>query len=101
MPNDDCNRQQRDKISEFEKELASLRKATHVSQAKLGKKIGLSRQFISEIELGKVQMSWETYVTSIKFFVVNGSKSITAFINDHSKFVKQYMKNGDDISNSE
>ena len=94
MISENCNSQQREKISEFEKELASLRKATRVSQSKLGKKIGLSRQFISEIELGKAQISWATYVAAVKFFMVNGSKTITAFINEHSQFVEEYMKEG-------
>ena len=92
MATEDCNRQQQDKISEFEKELARLRKASHVSQSKLGKKIGLSRQFVSEIELGKAQMSWSTYVAAVNFFAANGNKIIDTFINEHTKFVEQYMK---------
>ena len=93
MIDEDCNKSQREKISEFEKELASLRKATRVSQSKFGKKIGLSRQFVSEIELGKAQMSWATYIASVKYFMVNGNTVINAFINEHTKFVEQYMKN--------
>ena len=68
MANDNCSKLQRDKISEFEKELASLRKAAHVSQTKFGKKIGLSRQFISEIERGEAPISWANYVAAVNSF---------------------------------
>ena len=93
MNGEDDKNSQCEKISEFEKELSNLRKITSVSQSKFGEKIGLSRQFISDIELGKAQMAWSSYVASVKYFMINGNDAINAFVSEHEKFIEQYMKN--------
>lgn len=99
MTNPDCIKVQREMIVAFERELPKLRKAVGVSQTSFGRKVRVSRQFVSSIERGEAQMAWATYIAAVNFFMANGNKDIHAFINEHVRFVEQYMKDGSGVSN--
>lgn len=58
-------------IISFQKVLGQMRKELGVSQAEFGKKVGKSRQMISLLERGKVEMTWDTFVAFMYFFKVN------------------------------
>ena len=50
--------------------LPTLRKKYGISQADLGEKVGLSRQTISGIERGSIEMSWTVYLAIVCYFVM-------------------------------
>lgn len=58
-------------IISFQKVLGQMRKELGVSQTEFGKKVGKSRQMISLLERGKVEMTWDTFVAFMYFFKVN------------------------------
>lgn len=93
MTDPECSNAQRTMILAFGRELPKLRKAIKVSQTFLGKKIGVSRQYVSSIERGEAQLSWATYIAAVNFFSVNDKPVIRSLINEHKSFVAQYMKN--------
>lgn len=48
--------------------LPKLRKSCHLSQTDVAKKIGKSRQTVSDIERGAAPMGWDTYLALILVF---------------------------------
>lgn len=58
-------------IHSFQKVLSQMRKELGISQSDFGKKVGKSRQMISLLERGEVEMTWDTFVSFMYFFKVN------------------------------
>jgi len=59
-------------ISELIDRLPQFRKRLHISQTELAKKVGKSRQTISDIERKISPMGWDTYLAIIMVFEING-----------------------------
>lgn len=55
-------------IKEFGKNLALLRAMAHISQTGLCNIVGISRQTISKVERGDVELTWHNYLTLAYFF---------------------------------
>lgn len=51
--------------------LSILRAAIGISQGELADYIGVSRQTYSALEIGKRQMSWNTFLSLFLFFISN------------------------------
>lgn len=71
MSNDFLSDEQRMMIHSFQKVLSQMRKELGISQSDFGKKVGKSRQMISLLERGEVEMTWDTFVSFMYFFKVN------------------------------
>ena len=78
--------EQRKMIKTFSIALPRLRKDLGVSQALLGKKIGISRQMVSLIERGEAAMSWSTFLSIALFFKVNYGRD-KKNLNDLDRFL--------------
>lgn len=59
-----------------------------ISQTELGKKVGLSRQTISSIERGTVELSWNNYLAIMMFVVVNRGKFKTMYQDDSQELIE-------------
>ena len=60
-----------DLINTLREELPVLRAKARVSQETVADKIGVSRQTYSNIETGKREMSWVTFMALVAFFQNN------------------------------
>ncbi len=58
-------------LSDFVTKLPEIRKKIGISQSELGDKVGLSRQSISSIERGTVQLSWNIFLAIALVVFVN------------------------------
>lgn len=58
-------------LNEMVRILPAARKVVGISQTELGQKIGVSRQTISSIERGTVQLSWQIFLSLMLFFCAN------------------------------
>ena len=58
-------------MEQLAKELPSLRAKLGISQDELGQIIGISRQTLSSIEVGKRKMTWCSFMAMIGFFTNN------------------------------
>lgn len=58
-------------LDEMVRILPVARKIVRISQTELGQKIGVSRQTISSIERGTVQLSWQAFLSLMLFFCAN------------------------------
>lgn len=58
-------------LNEMVSILPMARKVVGISQTELGQKIGVSRQTISSIERGTVQLSWQIFLSLMLFFCAN------------------------------
>lgn len=61
-------------LSDFATKLPDIRKKLGISQSELGDKVGLSRQSISSIERGTVQLSWNIFLVIALVVFVNDPK---------------------------
>ena len=55
----------------LQKRYLRVRKDLGMSQTELGEKVGLSRQSISSLERGTVQMTWDTLLAIMMVVMVN------------------------------
>lgn len=58
-------------LESFAKKVPWIRKKLRMSQTELGEKVGLSRQSISSLERGNVQMTWDTLLAIMMVVMVN------------------------------
>ena len=65
-------------------ELPQIRKEMKISQTEFGKKVGLSRQTISGIEMGIAPLTWNNYLAIVMFLEANKERCKTVF-NDNSQ----------------
>lgn len=70
------------------KRLPQIRKEMKISQTELGDKVGLSRQTISSIERGTVELSWNNYLAIMMFIVANRSKCKTMYQEDSQELIE-------------
>ena len=77
-------------VKTFQKVMPQMRKELGISQTDFGKKVGKSRQMISLLERGKVEMTWDTFVAFMYFFKVNW-KAIT---NDRRTVLDDFLDIG-------
>lgn len=68
--------------------LPQIRKEMKISQTELGKKVGLSRQTISSIERGTVELSWNNYLAIMMFIVANRNKCKTMYQEESQELVE-------------
>ena len=65
--------------------LPYLRKEVKITQTDLANKVGVSRQLISLIELGKQKMTWTLFLAIVFFFKCNND-----FNRSQRKIIKKY-----------
>lgn len=70
------------------KRLPQIRREMKISQSELGKKVGLSRQTISSIERGTVELSWNNYLAIMMFVVVNRNKFKTMYQDNSQELIE-------------
>lgn len=58
-------------IQSLSKLLPALKATIGISQEKIAKYIGVSRQTYCALEIGKRQMSWNTFLSLFLFFISN------------------------------
>lgn len=75
-------------ISVLVQRLPQIRKEMKISQTELGKKVGLSRQTISSVECGTVELSWNNYLAIMMFIIANRSKCKTMYQDDSQELVE-------------
>ena len=66
-------KKQKDLIAAFVPHLPVLRKMLRWSQEDLAQRIGITRQTVCAIELGKYDISWTTFLACIMVFTSNES----------------------------
>lgn len=69
-------------LSDFVEKLPEIRKKLGISQGELGEKVGLSRQSISSIERGIVQLSWNNFLAIALVVFVNDSSIFEDMLKD-------------------
>ena len=75
---------QQEMINQLVQKLPQIRKEMKISQTGFGKKVGLSRQTISSIERGIVNLSWNNYL-AIMIFIVANREWCKTFYKDNSQ----------------
>ena len=90
MANEFLSDDQKMMVKTFQKVMPQMRKELGISQTDFGKKVGKSRQMISLLERGKVEMTWDTFVAFMYFFKVNW-KAIT---NDRRTVLDDFLDIG-------
>lgn len=58
-------------LESFSKKIPYIRRELHLSQTELGEKLGMSRQSVSSIERGVVQLTWDTFLALLVIIMVN------------------------------
>ena len=79
---------QQEMINALVRNLPQIRKEMKVSQTELGKKVGLSRQTISAIERGTVELSWNNYLAIMMFVLANQNKFKTMYQDDSQELIE-------------
>lgn len=81
-------KKQQEMISQLVQKLPQIRKEMKISQTQFGKKVGLSRQTISSIERGEVNLSWNNYLAIMIFIVANRERCKTLYKDDSQELVE-------------
>ena len=76
---------QQEMINQLVQKLPQIRKEMKISQTEFGKKVGLSRQTISSIERGCVNLSWNNYLAIMIFIIANRERCKTLLYKDDSQ----------------
>ena len=79
---------QQEMINQLVQKLPQIRKEMKISQTEFGKKVGLSRQTISSIERGSVNLSWNNYLAIMLFIVANRGQCKTMYREDSEELVE-------------
>ena len=90
-------------IDTLSRALPYLRKEVKITQTDLAKKVGVSRQLISLIELGKQKMTWTLFLAIVFFFKCNNdfNRSQRKIIKKYPNVVEQMMLLEDKMSKNE
>ena len=67
--------QQKEMMNNLTKALPIFRKEFGISQTELARKVGISRQMLSLIELGKQPMTWTQFLAIVYFFRCNNDRA--------------------------
>lgn len=81
-------KKQQEMINQLVQRLPHIRKEMKISQTDFGKKVGLSRQTISSIERGNVNLSWNNYLAIMLFIVANRERCKTLYRDDSQELVE-------------
>jgi len=79
---------QQEMINQLVQKLPQIRKEMKISQTEFGKKIGLSRQTISSIERGNVNLSWNNFLAIMLFIVANRDRCKTLYKDDSQELIE-------------
>lgn len=79
---------QQEMINQLVQKLPQIRKEMKISQTEFGKKVGLSRQTISSIERGSVNLSWNNYLAIMIFIMANRDRCKTLYKDDSQELVE-------------
>ena len=79
---------QQEMINQLVQKLPQIRKEMKISQTEFGKRVGLSRQTISSIERGNVNLSWNNYLAIMLFIVANRDRCKTLYKDDSQELVE-------------
>ncbi len=79
---------QQEMINQLVQKLPQIRKEMKISQTEFGKKVGLSRQTISSIERGSVNLSWNNYLAIMIFIMANRERCKTLYKDDSQELVE-------------
>lgn len=79
---------QQEMINQLVQRLPQIRKEMKISQTEFGKRVGLSRQTISSIERGNVNLSWNNYLAIMLFIVANRDRCKTLYKDDSQELVE-------------
>jgi len=92
--------EQESMIETLSRALPYLRKEVKISQTELANKVGVSRQLISLIELGKQKMTWTLFLAIVFFFKCNNdfNKRQRKIIKKYPNVVEQMMLLEDNMS---
>lgn len=63
--------------------MPKIRKSLGMSQSELGNKVGVSRQSISSIERGSVQLTWNIMLAVLMVVMANDEQLYTELINEN------------------
>lgn len=85
----------REVLVKFSAGLPDVRKQIDMSQSELGEKIGVSRQTISNIERGNVQLTWSTFLAISMLIMINNDEVFqTIFHNtEYGEALNELKKN--------
>ena len=81
MNDDQMNK--RSILNRFAKDMPTIRKSLGMSQSGLGNKVGVSRQSISSIERGTVQLTWDMMLAVLMVVMANDERLYTELINEN------------------
>ena len=95
--------EQQNMTETLSKALPYLRKEVKITQTELANKVGVSRQLISLIELGKQKMTWTLFLAIVFFFKCNNdfNRSQRKIIKKYPNVVEQMMLLEDKLSKTE
>lgn len=79
---------QQEMIRQLVQKLPQIRKEMKISQTQFGKRVGLSRQTISAIERGEVNLSWNNYLAIMIFIVANRERCKTLYKDDSQELIE-------------
>ena len=79
---------QQEMINQLVQKLPQIRKEMKISQTEFGKKVGLSKQTISSIERGSVNLSWNNYLAIMIFIMANRERCKTLYKDDSQELVE-------------
>lgn len=79
---------QQEMINQLVQRLPQIRQEMKISQTEFGKNVGLSRQTISSIERGNVNLSWNNYLAIMLFIVANKDRCKTLYKDDSQELVE-------------
>lgn len=79
---------QQEMINQLVQKLPQIRRKMKISQTEFGEKVGLSRQTISSIERGNVNLSWNNYLAIMLFIFANSDRCKTLYKDDSQELVE-------------
>lgn len=71
-------------LESFWKKVPEVRKRLEMSQTEFGDKVGLSRQSISSLERGTVQLTWDTFLAIMMVVRVNNEEMYEQLIKENN-----------------
>lgn len=71
-------------LESFSKKVPEVRKKLGMSQTEFGDKVGLSRQSISSLERGTVQLTWDTFLAIMMVVMVNDEDMYEQLIKENN-----------------